>query len=473
MTVRIDSWDRSGQGVGSCVRADGKSIRVAVPGTIIGEEVEVGALAKNRKSPPRFVARAISIQRPSPHRILPRCPHVGECGGCVWQHMTYEHQLESKQEWIDHLFSPLAVPNGVVRPIIGCDVPWQYRNKMEFSFSQDLAGTRFLGLYHSQWRRCVFDLKVCYLTGEWMAPALHAIKAWWEGTTLSAYKPSSNTGSLICVTMRQSATLDDRMVILTVSGNPDYALKQHHLDEFVAVVKGAATPPSGTLSIVLRIRQIAKKMPTQLYEMILSGPDHIREALEVETHKGTKRTLELHISPQAFFQPNTRQAMKIYSQALQMADLQPHDVVYDLYCGIGVFGMFAASAVRTSVGVELSRDSAYDAKTNAARLNLSNFSIQCGDVADIVAKMKKEGSYDRPTTVIVDPPRAGLMPDAIDEIVSLDPKTIVYVSCNPETQVKDAQELVQRGWKIAALQPVDQFPHTFHVENILLLKKGF
>jgi 23S rRNA (uracil1939-C5)-methyltransferase len=344
---------------------------------------------------------------------------------------------------------------------------------MEFSFSQDLEGRYFLGLFCCQRKRCVLDLKVCCLTEDWMVTALQSIKTWWKASGLLAYRPSANTGSLICVTMRESATLKDRMIILTVSGNPDFALKQHHLDEFVALLKQVATPSSGSLSLVLRIRQIAAKMPTQIYEMMLFGPDHVREILEVETKIGMKRRLELHISPQAFFQPNTHQAMKIYSQALLMADLHPDDVVFDLYCGIGVFGMFASLETRSAVGVELSKDSAYDAKTNAARLCCSNFTVQCGDTASVVASMKGEGPFERPSTVIVDPPRAGLMPSAVNEIVSLDPKTIVYVSCNPETQVHDAAELIKHGWHIASVQPVDQFPHTVHLENILLLKKGF
>jgi 23S rRNA (uracil1939-C5)-methyltransferase len=343
---------------------------------------------------------------------------------------------------------------------------------MEFTFSQDLDGNYFLGLFQCQRRRRVLDLEVCYLTGEWMSTTLHAIRVWWKASGLTAYRPSANTGTLLCVTMKESATVGDRMIILTVSGNPEFAPKKHHLEAFVAAMQEVASPAKGSLSVVLRIRQIAKKMPTQIYEMILYGADHIREMVEVEIKPGTKRTLELHISPQAFFQPNTAQAMKIYSQALQMAHICSDQVVFDLYCGIGVFGMFSALEARAAVGVEISRDSSYDAKTNADRLGIPNFSIQCGDVASVVASMKKEGTFERPSTVIVDPPRSGLMSSAIEEIVSLQPQTIVYVSCNPESQVNDAKVFIQKGWTVVAVQPIDQFPHTFHVENIMLLQNG-
>lgn len=469
--VHITEWDAIGRGVGECLRHDGTCFRVAVPGSILGETVEVDDLVKNPKGVPRWVAREMCVTRPSPHRVSPRCPHAGECGGCTWQHMAYEHQLEVKQESIEQLFTPLC-SRSLVRPILGCENPWQYRNKMEFSFSQDMEGRPFLGLFYGQRRHRVLDLQVCCLTGEWMSTTLHAIREWWKASALGAYRPSTNSGSLICVTMRQSATLGDRMVILTVSGNPEYALKQHHLNDFVDVIRKEAAPPVGELSIVLRIRQIAPKRPTQLYEMLLFGPDHIREKLDVQVRPDQRCSLEFHISPQAFFQPNTRQAMHLYSQALQMADITPDSVVVDLYCGIGVFGMFAVAAGGTAVGVELSEDAAYDAKTNAQRLGLSRYAIHCGDTAESVARMKQAECFAPPTSVIVDPPRAGLLPKAIDEIVALNPPRIVYVSCNPHTQVVDAARFVEQGWAVDAVQPVDQFPHTAHVENILLLTRG-
>jgi 23S rRNA (uracil1939-C5)-methyltransferase len=305
-----------------------------------------------------------------------------------------------------------------------------------------------------------------------MAETLQSVRQWWHDSLLAAYRPSSDEGSLQTVTMRDSATMGDRMVILTVSGNPAFALREHHLADFVTHVRRSATPQTGTLSIILRIRQIAKKMPTQFYEMVLFGPDYLREELTVEATASVPKKLCFHISPQAFFQPNTFQAMNIYSHALQLAALKQDDLLFDLYCGIGIFGMFASLETRQAIGIELSRESAYDAKTNAQRLGLSNFSIHCGDTAAVVASLKSQGTFARPSTVIVDPPRAGLSPRAIDEITSLQPSTIVYVSCNPESQARDAVILMQRGWSIEILQPVDQFPQTAHVENIMLARKG-
>ena len=338
---------------------------------------------------------------------------------------------------------------------------------MEFSFAQDRKGKRFMGLFSCRHRGGVFDLAACPLAGSWMSETVLVIKEWWLQSGLDAYYLYTDRGSLQTVTMRESATTGDRMILLTVSGNPAYALRQHQLESFAAAVQCSATPAQGTLSIVLRIKQIARGRPTQFYEMMLFGPDHIREVLDIEPIIGKRHAIEVHIGPQSFFQPNTLQAMTIYSRALQLARLSQDQLVADLYCGIGVFGMAASLEVRQAIGVELSRESAYDAKTNAARLGLDRFSIVCGDAADVI----RQQTFAKPSTVIVDPPRPGLTPQALGSIVSLEPDTIIYVSCNPETQLRDAKLFVEKGWKADAIQPVDQFPHTVHVENILRLSR--
>ena len=443
----------------------GRLVSVAVPGTIVGETAAVGSMERDRRGNSRYEAPLVSVTAPAPGRTCPLCPHVGECGGCVWQHISYPDQLQYKQKRVETLFAPICSKETTLYSIVGCESPWRYRNKMEFSFAQDRSGRRFLGLYSCTHRGHVFDLSACFLTGAWMAETIQALREWWPASGLDAYFLHSDQGSLQTAAMRESATTGDRMVLLTVSGNPSFAMKRHQVDSFVAAVRNAATPPTGALSIVLRIRQIAKGRPTQFYEMMLFGPDHIREALAVEPTVGRTHTLELHISPQSFFQPNTRQAMEIYSRALQLARLSNDQLVVDLYCGIGIFGMVASLEAHEAIGIELSRESAYDAKTNASRLGLSKFSILCGDVADVL----KQKAFEKPSTVIVDPPRSGLTPQALAAVVSLEPDTLIYVSCNPETQLRDAKLFVERGWKVEAIQPVDQFPHTVHVESILKL----
>ncbi|MDB6082060.1 MAG: rumA1 [Chlamydiia bacterium] len=382
----------------------------------------------------------------------PRCIHFGSCGGCTSQNIAYESQLALKEQNVRDIFGE----QGDFYPIMPSNSVWNYRNKMEYSFSETSKGEKFLGLIIAKTRGHVFNLEECHLVDPWLVDVLTAVRAWWLSTTLKAYWHGKNAGSLRTLTVRHGMTTGDRMVILTVSGNPEYAIKQHDLDTFVAAVKEAAVCEH--LSIVLRIQQIAKGVPTQFYEMILFGPDYIREKIA---------GLEFHVSPKAFFQPNTFTAEKLYERALQLAGITEKSIVYDLYCGIGIFGMCAAKKAKEVIGIELSPDSAYDAKTNSQRLGIKNFTIYEGDVAKVLAEKKE--LLPHPDVVIVDPPRPGLDGKALALVASLQARTIVYVSCNPLTQVDNCKALAEHGYKICYIQPVDQFPHTPHIENIVIL----
>ncbi len=466
MRCMIRGYYSNGWGISSFLGKDGSEYDVAVPGSICGELVEIENIRKERVDTARRSAQIRYVAQPSNHRTVPECPYFLHCGGCSFQHVDYTEQRNVKQKSIEDLFAPLLNDSVRVEPIVGCDEEYFYRNKMEFSFSQDKSGNRFLGLYSCVSSRVV-DLAVCYLTPKWMSTVLGAVRAYWATTTTLAYNSYKNTGSLITLTIREGQTTQDRMVILTVSSNPEYALSKEFISGFVASIKEAIPSQDERLSIVLRIRQIAKGRPTQYYEMILDGPDHIREILTVEVQKNRNVSLEFHISSQSFFQPNTKQAMRIYSSALQMAQIESTDTVFDLYCGIGIFGMFAAQTARQAYGIELSADSAYDAKTNSERLGIQNFCIKAGDVSTVIDSLQLKEIQG--STIIVDPPRAGLMPKAIEQIERLTPKRIVYVSCNPKTQAADVAVLLQSQWRVERVLPVDQFPQTPHVENIVSL----
>jgi 23S rRNA (uracil1939-C5)-methyltransferase len=463
----IRGYCSNGWGLSSFIGKDCKEYDVAVAGGIFGEIVGIEGVCKERVDLIRRRAHAGIVEKASPYRTVPKCPYFLRCGGCAFQHVVYQEQLRIKQKIVTDLFAPLASSKTLFESILGSDDSYSYRNKMEFSFSQDKKGSRFLGLYSCTASSRVVDLGACSLTREWMSDVLNAVRTFWSKTKLLAYNSYKNTGSLLTLTLREGQTSKDRMVILTVSSNPDYALSKDDLYGFVESVKESMPCLPASLSIVLRIRQIAPGRPTQYYEMILYGPDFIREILTVEIQPCRKVSLEFQISSQSFFQPNTQQAMKIYSSALQMAELKSSDTVFDLYCGIGIFGMFAAQIAAMSYGIELSADSAYDAKTNSERLNIGNFCIKTGDVSSVIESLQiKEMSG---STIIVDPPRAGLMDKAIGQIERLNANRIVYVSCNPKSQAADVAKFVQKGWQIQRILPVDQFPQTPHVENIVSL----
>lgn len=455
--LQIKGLNKEGMGIADYTRPDGLVRQVVIPYCLPDEEVEA-TLRKAKRSYFGHVEKLVKI---SPDREAARCVHFGSCGGCRFQHMSYDAQLAFKEKEIKRLF---AGYEELFLPIIKSPGIWNYRNKMEFSFSEDSKGQKFLGLYLSQSRGKVFTLRECHLVAPWMAETLQNVRAWWEQGDLTAFHPHKNEGSLRTVTFRDSLTSHDRVIILTVSGRPEYALKKEHVESFVAACMQASPENGGNLSVILCIHQQVKGKPTEFYEMRLFGPDYFREQFEIAVD-GAKKSFEFHISPRSFVQPNSLQASRLYSTALQLAEIQKHEVLYDLYAGIGVFGMCAAHLAKDVVSIELNPDAAYDATTNITRLGFDNVQSFKGDVATIL----KEKTFSLPDIVLVDPPRSGLGPKAVAEIVALKPKRIVYVSCNPATQAEDVKLLVELGYKVKTIQPIDQFPHTLHVENIVLL----
>lgn len=465
LTLTIDRLNKFGHGVADWNRDDAPPAQVEVPFALPGDTVRVTTFTRKRSV---FTARLEEIITPSPNRIAPKCVHFGVCGGCRWQHLSYADQLAMKENYIRDCFASLPVQH----PIVACDPPWHYRNKMEFSFSQNAAKQHFLGLIMDSSRGKVMNQQECWLTNPWMVQALQAARVWWNETGLQAYHPYSNAGSLRTLTLREGMRTGDRLVMLTVSGNPDFAMTQQQISLFEAYMRDAIEPLQGELSLFVRIHQIAKGQPTQFFEIHLCGPDVIREQLHIQTRPDLPaEMLEFTVSPSAFFQPNTQQAEKLYSLALQYAGIQPESVVYDLYCGTGTIGICAARYAKEVVGIELSPESSLDARTNAKHNNLSNYKVYTGDVGQVLEKIAVEKSHPHPDIVIVDPPRAGLDAKAIAHLIALEAKTIVYISCNPTTQAPNCAELVSHGYKLTFLQPVDQFPQTSHVENIALLER--
>lgn len=467
--VQITSFSKHANGIGSHLRDDGSSVDVEVPFTAPGDLVRAQLLRKRHNC---FSSRLEEILKPSPQRITPRCVHFASCGGCRLQHISYESQLQFKEALVHSCFEKLISSDVSFLPIIPCISPWQYRNKMEYSFTQSAAGDKFLGLIADGSKGKALNLTECFLTSPWFVEALKSVRSWWQESELGAYRPFRDTGSLRTLTLREGRRSGDRMAILTVSGNPDFSLKQSHLDGFVAAIRRVAEPIEGCqLSIFLRIQQIKKGMATNNYEMRLYGSDHIREILHIAIDK-EKPPIELtfHVSPSAFFQPNSSQAEILYSTALRLANIDREAVVYDLYCGTGALGLSIASRVKQVVGVEISPEAALDARTNAEVNQYTNVKIISGNVRHILKNLKEE-QISPPDLVMIDPPRPGLDPEAMQNLIELQPPKILYVSCNPTTQAVNVAEFVKNGFKIKAIQPIDQFPQTAHVENVVVLSR--
>lgn len=467
VALNITSLSKKGHGIGSIERPGGTLWQIEVPFTLPGDEVEATLI---RKQAGIFSSRLSQIATPSKERIDPRCKHFGTCGGCTWQQWPYERQLEEKQRRVAKEFQSF-VPSPLLQQIIPCTPPWNYRNKMEFSFSTNGAKTPFLGLMLQGSRGKVFNVTECHLTSAWFSEALAVVHEWWKQTGLDAYHPYRNTGSFRTLTLREGYHTGDRMVILTVSGNPEYALNSLHLQSFVKALKETLTPPIGQLSLFLRIQQCIKGQPTQFYEIHLAGPAHLSETLSLSDAKGEKHVLKFKISPTAFFQPNTAQAEVLYTKALEMAALKQTDVVYDLYCGTGTLSLLAAKRCQQVVGIELCPGAVLDAKENGIENGCTNVTFLQGDVGETLHQIETQKSFPPPDAVMVDPPRAGLDAKALQHLLNLDAEKIVYVSCNPATQAVNIKALVEQKYDLITLQPVDQFPHTPHIENIAILRR--
>jgi 23S rRNA (uracil1939-C5)-methyltransferase len=467
--ILIDQFSKKGNGVGTFTRSDGKDCVTEVPFTMPGDKIVATPFKKKGGV---YLSRLENILEPAKERVSPpRCVHFSVCGGCRWQHLTYEKQLQEKEASIRDAFAAL-LPGGIhVRPIIASE-PWAYRNKMEFSFSSDAAKNKYLGLIIDSSRGKVLNLTECHLVNSWFLEALKATRSWWQESELEAYHMHHNTGSLRTLILREGITTGDRLAMLTVSGNPEFALNKKQLESFVKAIRESVEPQAPAhLSIFLRIQQIAKGQETNFYEMQLDGPDHIRETLNIQPNASKEPvTLNFEVSPSAFFQPNTRQAEKLYSIALQLAEIPKNGIVYDLYCGTGTLGICAAKSAKQVIGIELSPESSLDARTNLSLNGLDNISIKTGSVDEVLKEMQKE-KFPSPDLVVIDPPRAGLDTKALQQLIQLNSPKILYISCNPATQAKNVAELIKQGYEITAIQPVDQFPQTVHIENIVVLSK--
>lgn len=479
--VAITSWSADFEGEASFQKPSSPPLapprKVIVPCSMPGDVLEVI---------PQPVRRGVcrgsleKIITPSSERIPARCPHFGVCGGCRLQHVLPAQQVQLKQEKVTHLIVPLGDLSTLHLPIQAAENVWEYRNKMEFSFSSNAKGERYLGLIGLQGKGRAINLDVCYLVRPWMAELLKVVRQWWEKHSLTSYHPYRNVGSLRTLTLREGFASGDRLVMLTVSGNPEDALSHEAISDWVKLMQGfcCQDKPDATLSCFVRIQQANKGSPTQFYEMLLSGPGVVREELVVQAQTETPpQTLKFEIGPTSFFQPNPKQAERLYSLALQMASLTKQTTLYDLCCGTATLGIAAARFVRNVVGVELSPEALLDAKMNCTLNECTNVVLHKGDVAVVVARLaseeaekevKEEGTR---RVVIVDPPRAGLVEAAHRAILALLPEQILSISCNPVTQARDIKSWVAAGYRLVKVQPVECFPHTPHIENIALLER--
>ncbi len=452
--------------------ADGRGGYVVfVAGAVPGDRVRARVIKRKK----RFAeARLLEVLEPSPLRTEPRCEYFEACGGCKWQHVQYPAQVEMKGEAavgaLRH--AGLDLSDADVRPTLGADHAegpggvYFYRNKMEFSFSamrwltdwEVASGESFdtdfaLGLHVPGRFDKVLDLKACYLQSEWSAALVNGVRAFATENGWTPWHPREHTGYLRILAIRQPAHTSDRMVNLVTS----------HYDEarmaaFAAFLQ-AEFPEVTTLVNTINTG-VAQTAYGEAVHTVF-GPGIVRDTIGEYTYE---------IASNAFFQTNTVQAERLYTVAREFAHLQPDDVVYDLYCGAGTISLFVADAVKKVVGVELVEEAVENARASAVANGVSNCTFVAGDMLELF-KPELVEEHGRPDVLILDPPRAGLHPKVVGQIAQLRPERIVYVSCNPVSQARDLHYLLEAAnYQIEAVQPVDMFPHTHHVESVVGLR---
>ncbi len=438
--------------------------KVEIPAVLPGEVVTV-TMRRRRRRLRKAKATLLALLTPSKERVEPRCAHFGSCGGCAIQQMEYGAQVRYKEANLRRAFEPLQLERALFHPIIEAPELFDYRSKMEFSFSEDLAGNRYLGLVMSGGKGRVLTVTRCHLASSWFSEVLAAVRAWWSGIALSAYHPPKGTGHLISLVLREGYHTGSRLIMLVVSGDPLFALNRDDLASFQEAVADLA----GGCALFLQIKQAARGVPTQLFEMHLSGPDKFFEQIHIDCY-GKKRVVDLHVSPSSFLQPNTRAAGGFYSRAIELLDLKGDELLLDLYCGIGSIGLACSAFVRKVVGIEINPYAVYDARFNAIKNGMANIEIHKGDVGEVLGKLGEVEPL-LPDVVVVDPPRSGLGGVAVAQLLKLGADKICYISCNPESQARDLALLLQ-DYQVVAVQPADQFPHTVHLENIVILRRA-
>jgi len=453
--VEVNDYAAEGKAI---ARVDGKVVFIqgAVPGDIVDVK-----LVKSKKD--WAEGKILEILKPSEKRIAPFCRHFGVCGGCKWQMVPYEEQTKFKQREVEeHLKRIGKVELPQMEPILGATKTRFYRNKLEYTFSSRkyLTDDDFrengrsddpaLGYHVPKWFDKVIDISECYLQEEPSNQIRNAVREIALQRGLSFYDIRNHTGWLRNLVIRYANT-GELMVNLCL-GYEDMENGKMVFDELISMFPGITT----------LLYTINPKLNDTIYDLdpvVYYGKGFIIEELE---------GFQFKIGPKSFFQTNTSQGLELYKITREFAELTGREVLYDLYCGTGSIGIFCSGNAKRVIGVETISEAVEDARVNAEMNGVHHSQFFQGDVTDICTPDFFE-NYGRPDIVITDPPRAGMHEKLVKTLLEISAPIIVYVSCNPATQARDLQ-LLDEKYKVTRMRPVDMFPHTHHIENVVQLK---
>ena len=451
---------------GKCVaHHDGMAIFVSdvAPGDIVDLEAY-----RARK---KFMnARPTKFHKYATDRTSPQCQHFGVCGGCKWQHVSYEEQLRQKAQIVEDNLSRIGkVELPPIQPILGSSQIFQYRNKLEFTFSNKRWLTKeeieskeeikknALGFHIPKLFDKIVDIETCHLQEEPTNAIKNEVRRYALSNGLSFYDIREKTGFLRNLIIRITS-IGEVMVILQV-GCEDEALP--NLLEHLKV-----TFPEIT-SLLYVINEKKNETFHDLDVHTYSGRGFIWE--EMDRFSGSEEKLRFKVGPKSFFQTNSLQANTLYKQALQLANLSGDEIVYDLYTGTGSIAIYAAEKASKILGIEYVEAAIEDAKINAIENGVDNTTFVAGDMKDALND-ELISQFGKPDVIITDPPRAGMHTDVTEKILEIGPEKVVYISCNPATQARDIA-LMDKQYQVTVVQPVDMFPHTSHIECVVLLER--
>ncbi len=435
-------------------------VEKAVPGDIA--DVRVYRKKKNFAE-----GKIAELKKASEYRTSPFCEHFGTCGGCKWQHMSYDAQLLFTQKTVEGAFTHLAkIDVSGIMPILASPADRYYRNKLEYTFSnkrwlndgenraEDAPNMDALGFHIPGRFDKILDVDHCYLQADPSNELRNSIRDFAKKQGISFYNLKQHEGALRNLIIRTSST-GELMVIVVFA----YASEEevNSLMNFI----GQNFPQITSLLYILN----QKKNDTIFDQEVIAwrGPEYIYE----EMVDGNGKTIRFRIGPKSFYQTNSIQAAKLYEVARDFAGFKGNELVYDLYTGAGTIANFIAGQVNEVIGVEYVPSAIEDAKINSEINSISNTKFYAGDMKDVL-NAKFVSAHGKPDVIISDPPRAGMHPDVVARLLEIEAEKIVYVSCNPATQARDLASLKEK-YEVIKIQPVDMFPHTQHVENVVLL----
>ncbi|RTQ95087.1 23S rRNA (uracil(1939)-C(5))-methyltransferase RlmD [Lysinibacillus telephonicus] len=455
MVVEINRLDEKGSGQAVIWRenelGNPKKLRFTIPQTLPGEKVSI-LVDVDQKFKRRKKVMAEEILEAHPQRIGPACQHFEKCGGCVWQHLEYEGQLQEKTNHVKQVLEEQGFDTSLVRDTMGMNQPWHYRNKMEFTFSPE--GT--LGLHEQGNFRKIIPLETCLIAGEVMVDATMEVADWAKSHQLPGYNKDAHEGLLRHLMVRQSFATGEIMLALFATEAP-----ADHLAQAAEDLVSRITNKFPQVKSLLWLENTQWADRTQSEEThVLAGRDFIYDEMD---------GYRFRVWFDTFFQTNPTQAQKLVDLAVEMGQPKKTEKMIDLFCGVGTFSLPFASRVGELVGIEIVETSIESAKRNAKDNNIDNASFLAKDARKGLDQVLEY--FGSPELLLLDPPRSGAGGKVMRRIGRCQPERIVYVSCNPDTFATDIKELEPFGYTLKTVQPVDLFPHTTHVECVALLER--